>query len=338
MNIFKIIALFVFMTVWANARPSATFTNLDVTGDSLPAIRYMVDMKASGDTLLFVYEIENGYGRQFLSRAIIDNGNNKLSLIRDMGKSEDGYYASDMPYPVIVDNGMIQVVGRDDCEIYSVKNDTAFVGTRQYLMSGNSTVPFPLSQYVQDVFMTGRDEYVFIAREPKGGRQYAMKTNLETEKVDTVRQISISPQLRSWMPNTGEMAYSGKYRRLAFAYKLHPIIEIFDPEGNIVKSVRIGKDTFDPKTLDEADFEDLNMLHTVDITYTPDYIYALYWGFRFADAATSVPEIIKIDLDGNIVKRYIDLPGRLYRIAAVNDSSLIGWDGNNFMKIKLSDR
>lgn len=51
MNIFKIIALFVFMTVWANARPSATFTNLDVTGDSLPAIRYMVDMKVSGDTL-----------------------------------------------------------------------------------------------------------------------------------------------------------------------------------------------------------------------------------------------------------------------------------------------
>ena len=45
----------------------------------------------------------------------------------------------------IADNGSIRVIGQDDCEIYSVENDTAFVRTRQYLMDGNSSVPFPLA-------------------------------------------------------------------------------------------------------------------------------------------------------------------------------------------------
>ena len=114
-------------------------------------------MKVSGDTLLFVFECENGYGQRFLRRAIIDSANNTINISPDMGKREGGYYASYMPYPFISDNGAIHVVGQDDCELFTVENDTAFVRTRQYMMDGNSTVPFPLSQYVQDVYMTNLD-------------------------------------------------------------------------------------------------------------------------------------------------------------------------------------
>ena len=97
--------------------------------------------------------------------------------------------------------------------------------------------------------MTGSDKYVFIGREPNGGRQYAMKADLISSKIDTIRQINISPELQTWMPNAGEMAYSGKVKSLAFAYKLHPFIEIFDTDGNIINFERIGDDTFNPKRL-----------------------------------------------------------------------------------------
>lgn len=292
-------------------------------------------MKMSSDTLFFVYEGENGYGQRLLRRAIVDVESHTLRVSPDMGKRADGYYASYMPYPFISDKGAIHVVGQDDCEIFTVENDTAFVRTRQYLMDGNSTVPFPLSQYVQDVYMTNPYRCVFIGREPNGGRQYAMTADLTTSKIDTIRQIIISPEFQTWMPNTGEMAYSRKHNALAFAYKLHPFIEIFDTEGNIIDFVRIGEDTFNPATLDEADFEALNSLHTVDVTYTPDYIYALYWGFKYADSRESKPSIIKLDWVGNIIVRYSNLTGPLYRIAAKDDSTLIGWDGKEFVLITL---
>ena len=57
-------------------------------------------MKMSGDTLLFVFECEDGYGQQLLRRAVIDNSNNTISISLDMGKREDGYYTSYMPYPL----------------------------------------------------------------------------------------------------------------------------------------------------------------------------------------------------------------------------------------------
>ncbi len=56
-------------------------------------------MKMSGDTLLFVFECEDGYGQQLLRRAVIDNSNNTIGISLDMGKREDGYYTSYMPYP-----------------------------------------------------------------------------------------------------------------------------------------------------------------------------------------------------------------------------------------------
>lgn len=336
MKILSIIALSLFiMSGCANAQSTITTTKLKISGEPLPAIRHVTDMKVSGDTLLFVFECENGYGQRFLRRAIIDRANNTIKISPDMGKREGGYYDSYMPYPFISDKGAIQVVGQDDCEIFTVENDTAFVRTRQYLMDSNSTVPFPLSQYVQDVFMTAPDKYVFIGREPNGGRQYAMKTDLTTAKIDTIRQINISPELQAWMPNAGEMAYSGKVKSVAFAYKFHPFIEIFDIDGNIIDFERIGDDTFNPKTLDEADFDELNILHTVDVTYTLDYIYALYWGFRYADSQQSKLTIIKLDWVGNIISRYSDLQGPLYHIAAKDDTTIIGWNGEEFVLIQL---
>lgn len=335
MKILQIMALTLFMTGCANAQSTTTTAKLEISGEPLPGIRHVTDMKVSGDTLLFVFECEDGYGQRLLRRAFIDNSDNTIRISPDMGKREDGYYTSYMPYPFISDNGVIRVISQDDCEIFAVENDTAFVRTRQYLMDGNSMVPFPLSQYVQDVYMTGPDRYVFIGREPNGGRQYAMTADLTTSKVDTVRQINISPELQTWMPNAGEMVYSNKHNRLAFAYKLHPVVEIFNSDGKPIKSVRIGEDTFDPKTLEEGDFETLNSLHTVDLTYTPDYIYALHWGCGYSDADKYAPTIYKIDWNGNVIDRYFNIPYPIYRIAALDDNRLIGWNGKEFILIQL---
>lgn len=324
-----------FMSGCTNAQSTTTTATLKISGVPLPAIRHVTDMKVSGDTLLFVFECEDGYGQRLLRRAIIDNSDNTIKISPDMGKRDDGYYASYMPYPFISDNGAIHVVGQDDSEIFTVENDTAFVSTLQYLMASNSTVPFPLSQYVQDVYMTNTDRYVFIGREPNGGRQYAMTADLTTSKIDTIKQINISPELQAWMPNAGEMVYSDKHNRLAFAYKLHPVVEIFDTDGKTIKSVNIGEYTFDPNTLEEADFETLNILHTVDVTYTPDYIYALHWSCKYSDATNLAPAIYKIDWNGKVIDRYFNMPYPLYRIAALDDTRLIGWNGEEFVLIQL---
>lgn len=335
MKILSVIALSLFMSGCTNAQSTTTTAKLKISGESLPAIRHVTEMKVSGDTLLFVFECEDGYGQRLLRRAVIDSANNTINISPDMGKRGDGYYASYMPYPFISDNGAIRVISQDDCEIFTVENDTTFVRTRQYLMDSNSTVPFPLSQYVQDVYMTNSDRYVFIGHEPNGGRQYAMSADLTTSKIDTIRQISISPELQTWMPNVGEMVYSDKHNRLAFAYKLHPVVEIFDTDGNIIKSVKIGDDTFDPKTLEEADFEVMNSQHTVDLTHTPNYIYALHWGYGYSDADKSTPTIFKLDWDGKVIVQYTDIPYPLYRIAALDDTQLIGWNGEEFVLIYM---
>ncbi|MBD5274565.1 MAG: hypothetical protein HDS37_00395 [Bacteroides sp.] len=334
MKILQVMALTLFMTGCANAK-STTTAKLEISGEPLPAIRHVTDMKVSGDTLLFVFECEDGYGQRLLRRAVIDSTNNTIKISPDMGKREDGYYASYMPYPFISDNSAIRVIDQEDCEIFAVENDTTFVRTRQYLMDGNTSVPLPLSQYVQDVYMTSPDKYVFIGREPNGSRQYAMTADLTTSKIDTIRQINISSELQTWMPNTGEMVYSGKHNRLAFAYKLHPVIEIFDTDGKTIKSVKIGEYTFDPKTLEEADFEYINILHTVDLTCTSNYIYALHWSCRYSDASELAPTIYKIDWNGKVIDRYFNVPYPIYRIAALDDTRLIGWNGKSFVLLSL---
>ena len=333
MKILLIMALSLFISGCANAQSTTTTTKLEISGEPLPAIRHVTEMKVLGDTLLFVFECDGGHGQRFLRRAIIDCANKSINISSDMGKCEDGYYASYMPYPFISDKGTIHVIGQDDCELFTIENDTAFVRTRQYLMDEIALLPLPLSQYVQDVYMTSPDKYVFIGREPNGGRQYAMMSDLITSKIDTIRQINISPELQTWMPNIGEMVYSGKHNRLAFAYKLHPIVEIFDTDGKTIKLVKIGEDTFDPKTLEEADFEALNILHTVDVTYTSDYIYALHWFSKHSDATDLAPSIYKIDSNGKVIDRYFNVPYPIYRIAALDDTRLIGWNGKSFVLI-----
>ena len=122
-----------------------------------------------GDTLFFVYEDEDGYGQRLLRRAVADTKSHTLRVSPDMGKRENGYFISYMPYPFITDNGSMRIISQDDCEIFTLENDTAFVRTKQFLMSNDSKVPFRISQFVQDIFMTGPDKYVFIGREPNGG-------------------------------------------------------------------------------------------------------------------------------------------------------------------------
>ncbi len=316
-----------------NTKQSTDIQDMILSGEKLPSIRHVTEMKITGDTLWFVYETEDGHGQRFLRRALIDCDNHQLIVSSEIGRRDNGYYTSYMPYPFIADNGTIRVVSQDDCEIYSIENDTTLVRTTQYLMEGNSIAPFPLSQYVQDLFTTGPNQYVFIGREPNGGRQYAMKADLTISKIDTIRQINRLSELQAWMSNIGELAYSNKHNRLAFAYKLHPIIEISDMNGNIIKSIRTGEDTFNPRTLEDADLESFNILHNIDVTYNPDYIYTLYWNCRYDEATTKAPTIYKIDWEGNVVKHYSNLPGPLYRIAEYDNKFIIGWNGNNFVCI-----
>lgn len=310
-------------------------SEFDLTGDPLPPVRHVTEMKVSGDTLFFVHDSEESQGLLFLRRAFIDLADNHLDISPEIGKKDDGYYMSYMPYPFIGTDAGVHVISQDDGEIYDITDDTALVRTKRYLMNGKTEAPFLLSGYVQNVFMTAPERYVFIGREPNGGRQYAMRDDLESSRIDTIRQIAISADLQTWMPNVGEMVFSPKRNRLAFAYRLHPIVEIFSMDGSLLKSTRLGQDTFDRSTLNEADFEDLNPLHTVDLTYTSDYIYALYWSYRYDERATRFPSIIKFDMEGNIIERYSDIPSPLYRIAAICDSRLIGWTGNRFILITL---
>lgn len=314
----------------ANAQSTVVTKKLDLTGEPLPFIRHITEMKMSGDTLLFVYESEDGHGQRFLRRAVINPDRNELKVGPDIGKREDGYYTSYMPYPFLDDNGNIRVVSQDDCELYAVQNDTVLVRQNKYLMGSNCRVPFPLSQYVQDVFMTAPEKYIFIGREPNGERQYAMTADLSLAKIDTIRQINISTELQPWMPNAGELAYSSKHNRLAFAYRLHPVIEIFGLDGTMLKTVEVAKHTFNAATLDEADFEDLNPLHFVDIATTDNYIYALFWGHPSSRTTNSI--IYKIDWDGNILDKS-PLNISASRIAVMADGTIIYWAAGKFMSL-----
>ena len=289
----------------ANAQPTSSVQTLELTGDSLPTLRHITDMKISGDTLYFVYE------------------------------TEDGYYVSYMPYPFFDASGKLCVVGQDDSEIYNSPNGKYLIRTKKYLVGGNSTIPFPLSQYVQDISITSPDNYVFIGREPNGGSQYAMQANTATAIVDTIHKVAISPELQTWMPNAGELAYSDKHNRLAFAYRLHPVIDIFGMDGELVKRVRIAADTFDPKILEEADFEDLTPLHFVDISASSDYIYALYWGCMYSEKETTAPCIYKIDWTGNVIAKRVLTTFPIYKIAVIDEDRIIVWNGKYYINVEL---
>ncbi len=327
-----ILSLFVLLLASCTANAHVTANQpLTLIGDRLPPIRHITDMKAVADTLWFVYETEDGFGQRFLRKAVIDQDKNTLDVGPVLGKKSDGYYMAYMPYPVHGLDGNMQVVNQEDGEIFVYENESLLTRSKKFILSNSSTLPFPLSQYVQDVSMVAPDKFVFIGREPNGGTQYALKANITTAQVDTIRRIQLSPELTSWMPNAGELAYSRLHDRLVFAYRLHPMIEIFGMDGKPVKQVRICEDTFNPATLDEADFEELNPLHIVDITTTPNFIYALHWNFKYADAEDTAPTIFKIDWEGKIVDRLFNVPMPLYKIAVSDDNYIIGWSGQDFV-------
>lgn len=335
MKTFGFLILFLFLANCAGAELSVKITKFETTGEPLADIRLMTDMKVSGDTLMFVYETRDGHGQLFLHRAVIDRGQQKLYISPSLGKRSDGYYTSYMPYPFTGHDGTFRIVGQDDCEIYDILNDTALVGTRHHILDSNFSMPVQLSQHISDIFATASDNYVFMAREPRGGRQYVLATDIATSRIDTIRHISVSPDLQAWMPNMGKMAYSDKHESIVFAYRLHPYIEIFGTDGKTIKIVRIGEDTFDTRTLDEADFDSLNILHTIYLTLSQNYIYALYLGQKYSELkpGDSV-DIIKLDFDGNIIGRYRG-GSKLSSIAATDDDTLVGWDGTNFLYIEL---
>ncbi len=327
-----ILSLFVLLLASCTANAHVTANQpLTLIGDRLPPIRHITDMKAVADTLWFVYETEDGFGQRFLRKAVIDQDKNTLDVGPVLGKKSDGYYMAYMPYPVHGLDGNMQVVNQEDGEIFVYENESLLTRSKKFILSNSSTLPFPLSQYVQDVSMVAPDKFVFIGREPNGGTQYALKANITTAQVDTIRRIQLSPELTSWMPNAGELAYSRLHDRLVFAYRLHPMIEIFGMDGKPVKQVRICEDSFNPATLDEADFEELNPLHIVDITTTPNFIYALHWNFKYADAEDTAPTIFKIDWEGKIVDRLFNVPMPLYKIAVSDDNYIIGWSGQDFV-------
>lgn len=330
----SVLSFIILLLASCSANAHVTVTQpLTLTGDSLPPIQHITDMKAVADTLWFVYETEDGFGQRFLRKAAIEQDDNTLDVGPVLGKKSDGYYMAYMPYPVYGLDGNMQVVNQEDGEIFNCVNDSILIRSKNYILSDNSAVPFPLSQYVQDISSVDSDKYVFIGREPNGGEQFAMKANVATAEIDSIRKVQLSPELTSWMPNAGELAYSKKYDRLAFAYRLHPIIEIFGMDGKLMRKVRIGQDTFNPETLDEADFEELNPIQFIDISVTPEYIYALHWNFKYTDAEDTAPTIFKIDWDGNIVDRLFNVPTPLYKIAVGNDNSIIGWNGQEFIHI-----
>ncbi|MCC8037041.1 MAG: TolB-like 6-bladed beta-propeller domain-containing protein [Bacteroidales bacterium] len=327
-----IISAFLVVSCASNAQ-TLTPLRLVLLCEELPAIKHITDMKVSSDTLLFVYESEDGYGQRFLRSAKIDEDNLSLNIGSEIGKKEDGYYTSYMPYPFLDTQNKMQIVSQDDCEIYDLYSDGVLTRTKQNVLDGKSIVPFPLSHYIQDVYSANPSTYVFIGREPNGGSQYVITANTMTHQVDTIRKIAMSPQLQTWMPNAGEMAFSCKYNRIAFAYRLHPVIDIIGMDGELIKQLRLSADTFEPNTLEQADFEDLNPLHTVDITVTPEYIYALVWGCRYSAIQTTNPTILKVDWNGNIADTYtISMP--LYKIAVTSTYNLIGWTGKEFVLFK----
>ena len=333
MKTLYLITLAVLTAGCINAQSAIDTVRFDCMGQPLPNIRHIIDMKVLDDTLFFVYESEEGFGQRILRRATFDKQNHRLVIGSEIGKRDGGYYVSYMPYPFVGTDGKMRVVSQDDGAIYNLVHDSVLVRTKMNLFSAK--VPMPMSQYAQDVFSTSPNKYFFIGREPKGGSQYILSADMTVAKMDTIRRISVSPTLTAWMPNEGKMVYSGKYNRMAFAYRLYPIVEIFDMYGTLVKSVRIGKNTFNPETLNEADFEELNTLHTVDVAYTPDYIYALHWSCKYDEIQTASPTIYKIDWSGKIVNQYVCESTFLHGIAALNDSHLIGWVGTEFIILIL---
>jgi len=306
-------------------------SRIDRVGQPLPPIRHINEMKFHGDTMLFVYESEDGYGQRFLRRATIDMADHELVVGPEIGKCGEGYYASYMPYPVICADEKVRVVSQDDGEIYDLVNDSVLVSTITYLFDAD--VPFPISQYAQDICSVASGKYIFVGRKPNGGAQYAMFYDHDSARIDSIKPICATPTLTAWMPNIGELTYSSKAGRLAFAYRLHPVIEIFNLDGSEIKTVQVNEETFDWSTLDMADFETLNPQHFVDVSTAGKYIYALHWGHKYEESLNST--LYKLDWDGNIIDSF-QLDGVFSNIAVYDENTLVAWNGAELFMLSLN--
>ena len=78
------------LAVCAATGQTPLLSEFDLTGDPLPPVRHVTEMKASGDTLFFVHDSEESQGLLFLRRAFIDLADNHLDISPEIVKNEDG--------------------------------------------------------------------------------------------------------------------------------------------------------------------------------------------------------------------------------------------------------
>lgn len=175
MKTLYLLTLTMLLASCAKAQPNIDAVRLDCTGQTLPKIRHMIEMKVLSDTLFFVYECDEGFGQRILRRATIDKQNHRLVIGPEIGRRGNGSYVSFMPYPFVGEGGKMSVAGQDDGEIYKLADDSVLVRTKTNLFKAK--VPLAISQYAQDIFSVSPNKYVFIGREPAGGAQYAMSVD-----------------------------------------------------------------------------------------------------------------------------------------------------------------
>jgi hypothetical protein len=109
-------------------------------------------------------------------------------------------------------------------------------------------------------------------------------------------------------------------------------------DGKLIRQIRIGQDTFNRETLEEADFEELNPLHIIDISVTSDSIFALYWGYKYIDSTRDNVQslIFQIDWNGNVVNQYL-IKYPLKKISVFNNNCILGWNGSVFITVISTD-
>ena len=307
--------------------------------DSLPDISHVIDMKATGEKIIITYELKKGYGQRIMREIYPDTTTNILSFGKEYGKRDNGYYQLYMPYLIDSPDGNFQVVSQDDGELFTVGTDYKLESTGRFLIGTNFNIPFPISLYLKDAQQLSTDRYMFIAREPNGGRQSVFISDTGSIAISEIRPIIADANYPAWMINTGELAYSDRTGICAYAYRLYPKVEFFKPSGETITIHTVAEGGFDHQTMDYADMEEHNTLYFTDLTQTPDYTYALYLGKKWSDinhdAGSS--RIYKSNHLGEIVGT-IEIPVTLHNIVVLDDGQILAWNGENFLLIRLDIR
>lgn len=304
---------------------------------SQPDISHIVDMKAVAPGKVFIsYEAQEGRGQRILQEINSDIANGNLSFSQEYGKRDDGSYQLFMPYLINFNAEKPFVVSQDDGELFTINPNAKFAASNKHILDYNFKVPFPVSLYVQDVQMISPTDFLFVGREPNGGKHSVFLSKPDSMSITLIKSFVNDSNYSSWVINTGKLAYSSKAGLCVFAYRLYPTVEFFKPTGEIIKIQTIGQNGFDTTTLEYADLEDYNRLHFMDITQTEGFFYLLYWGKKGNEMLTSSSpsKILKFDHTGNLQHTFI-LDSPIRKIAAFSDQEFIAWDGNNFIYFSL---